>query len=87
MFYVYVLQSKKDWSLYTGLTDNLRKRLIKHNSGKVFSTKHHMPLQWIYIEICRNREDAKKRERYLKTGPGKRYLKYRLRHYFKQSNQ
>lgn len=83
MFYVYVLQSKKDGKLYTGFTDNLHKRLLKHNAGKVFSTKSRRPLRCIYAEICANKDDARQRERYLKTGIGKRYIKQRLSHYFK----
>ena len=82
MFYVYVLKSMKDDNLYTGFTDNLRKRLIKHNAGKVFSTKSRRPLRCIYTEVCLNDEDAKAREKYLKTGIGKRFLKQRLYYYF-----
>lgn len=83
MFYVYILQSQKDGQLYTGFTNNLRKRLLKHNTGKVFSTKSRLPLWCIYVEICLNEKDAKQREKYLKTGTGKRFIKGRLRNYFK----
>lgn len=83
MFYVYILQSLKDSKLYTGFTDNLRKRILKHNLGKVFSTKTRRPLKLIYLEICFNKQDAKQREKYLKTGIGKRFIKNRLKYYFK----
>jgi len=83
MFYVYVLQSMKDYNLYAGFTNDLRKRLVKHNAGKVFSTKSRRPLRCIYTEVCLNDEDAKAREKYLKTGIGKRFLKQRLYHYFR----
>jgi len=83
MFYVYILQSLKDGKLYTGFTNNLRKRLIKHNDGKVFSTKSRRPLRYIYTEICLNEDDARQREKYLKTGIGKRFIKQRLYNYFK----
>ncbi|MEK7212202.1 MAG: GIY-YIG nuclease family protein [Patescibacteria group bacterium] len=82
MFYVYVLKSVKDGKLYTGFAPNLRKRLTKHNDGKVFSTKNRRPLKCIYVEICLNKEDARSREKYLKAGAGKRFLKQRLYYYF-----
>ena len=84
MFYVYILQSQKDGELYTGFTDNIRKRLLKHNLGKVFSTKSRRPLKLIYCEVCLNKKDVKQREKYLKTGIGKRFIKYRLKNYFQQ---
>lgn len=82
MFYVYILQSMKDKQLYIGFTDNLRKRILKHNTGKVFSTKSRRPLKLIYFEVCLNERDAKQRERYFKTGIGKRFIKNRLKNYF-----
>ena len=81
MFYIYVLQSEKDKKMYTGLTKNLRKRFEEHNSGKVFSTKNRGPFKLIYYEACLNEDDATNRERYLKSGMGKRYLKNRLKRF------
>lgn len=81
MYYTYVIQSKKDKKWYTGSTNNLRKRLIEHNSGKVTSTKNRGPFILIYYEACLNEQDARCRERYLKSGMGKRYLKNRLRRF------
>ena len=82
MFYVYILQSKKDNEVHIGFTNNLEKRILKHNLGKVFSTKARRPLKLIYTEICLNEKDAEQREKYLKTGLGKRFIKQRLKHYF-----
>ncbi|MDP3794970.1 MAG: GIY-YIG nuclease family protein [bacterium] len=84
MFCVYVLESDKDGKSYTGFTKNIRQRLAKHNAGKVFSTKSRLPMRCIYIECCLNEQDARQRERYLKTGMGKRFIKQRLRHYFER---
>ncbi len=81
MFYTYLLKSKKDNSLYTGSTSDLRKRLKEHNTGKSNYTKKHMPYEVIYYEACLNEEDARSRELYLKSGMGKRYLKNRLRRF------
>ncbi len=79
MYYTYVLKSEKDRRFYTGVTNDLRKRLSEHNKGIVKSTKYRMPLRLIYYEACINKEDAYRRERYLKTGKGKRYLHNRLK--------
>ncbi|MFA7191751.1 MAG: GIY-YIG nuclease family protein [Candidatus Paceibacterota bacterium] len=78
MFYTYVLKSKKDGKLYTGYTNDLRKRLIQHNTGKSTSTKGRGPFVIIYYEACLDEHKARSRELYLKTGMGKRYLKNRL---------
>jgi len=83
MFYAYVLQSSKDGKLYTGFTNNFPKRILKHNLGKVFSTKSRGPLKLIYLEICLNQKDARQREKYFKTGAGKIFIKQRLKYYFK----
>jgi len=81
MNYVYVLRSLKDGGLYTGWTNNLRKRFKEHNDGKVKSTKGRCPFILIYYEACINRLDALDREKYLKSGMGKRYIKNRLKRF------
>lgn len=81
MFYTYVLRSKKDGKWYTGSTNDLRKRFKEHNSNKVSSTNSRGPFELIYYEACRNQQDAFVREKYLKTGMGKRYLKNRLKRF------
>ena len=78
MYYVYVLQSDVDNNLYTGSTPDLKKRFAKHCNGQVKSTKARRPLRLIYYEACLEKDDAIKREKYLKTGMGKRYLRNRL---------
>ena len=78
MFYTYLLRSKIDGHLYTGSTNDLRKRLKEHNLGKSNYTKKHVPFEIIYYEACKSEEDARSRELYLKSGMGKRYLKNRL---------
>jgi putative endonuclease len=67
--------------LYTGYTRNLRKRVSEHNNKKVFSTKGRGPFRLIYYEACIDKDDAKAREVYLKSGMGKRYLKNRLKRF------
>jgi putative endonuclease len=81
-FFVYVLLSSKDGQFYTGYTKNLEQRMMQHQSGLVQSTKNRQPLKLIYWEGCLNQQDATRREKYLKSGSGKIYLRNRLRHYF-----
>lgn len=81
MYYVYVLLSLKDNRFYTGYTENLRNRLEMHSKGFVSITKNRRPLKLIYYEACLAQKDVLKREKYLKTTWGKRYLKNRLKSY------
>jgi len=81
MFYTYVIRSKIDGKYYTGATKDLRKRLNEHNAKKVFSTKHRAPFELIYYEACMDEIDARVREKYLKSGMGKRYIKNRLKRF------
>jgi len=79
--YVYVLKSEKDGMNYVGYTNNLKERLKCHNEGRVQSTKQRRPLTLVYFEGCLSQNDAVKREKYLKTAWGKRYIKNRLTGY------
>ncbi|MDZ7367689.1 MAG: GIY-YIG nuclease family protein [candidate division KSB1 bacterium] len=79
--YVYVLQSEKDKNFYVGFTKNLIQRLAAHNEGKVASTKNRVPFKLVYWEGCLHQNDATKREKYLKTAWGKRYIKNRIKFY------
>ena len=83
MHYVYVLLSEKDRKFYTGSTDDLKKRFHQHNRGHVPSTKARRPLKLIYYEASINEEDAFQREKYLKSGMGKKYIRNRIRGYLK----
>ena len=78
MFYTYVLKSQKDNELYIGWTDDLKSRIKKHNDGLVESTKNRKPLILVYYEACLNKDAAIAREKSLKTGFGRAYLKNRL---------
>jgi putative endonuclease len=82
MFYVYVLWSLKDHNFYVGYTSDLKKRFEAHNSGKVISTRSRKPFEIVYYEASRKEGDALRREKYLKSSYGKRYIKNRLREDF-----
>src|SRR3989344_8606984 len=81
MWYTYLIQSKNDKRWYTGCAADLRKRFKEHNKGLVSSTKGRGTFRLVYYEACFNRDDAFARERYLKSGMGKRYLKNRLKRF------
>jgi len=77
-FYVYVLESLKDGNRYIGYTVNMKRRIEEHNKGLTFSTKFRLPFKLIYFEGCLDKNDAKRREHYLKTTQGRRFLGLRL---------
>ena len=83
--YVYILKSSKNDDWYTGCTSDLRKRLDEHNDGKSRYTKTRGPYELLYYEASLNKEDAFARERYLKSGMGKRYIKNRLKTQLKEA--
>jgi len=76
--YTYVLLSRLDGRLYIGATGNLRERMKAHSDGHVRSTAHRRPFTLVSYEACLSADDAYRRERYLKSGRGGRYLKARL---------
>ena len=81
MYYVYLLLCEKDGKFYTGSTHDLKRRIAEHEAGSVKSTVRRKPLKLIYYEACLNETDARVRERYLKSGAGKKYLRNRLKRY------
>ncbi len=75
MFYVYILQSKKDDRFYIGYSANLKERVEEHSKGSVVSTKNRRPMVLIYYEAYRAEKDARVREIFLKTGQGREFIK------------
>ncbi len=74
-FYTYVLKSERNGQHYYGSCRDLDKRLARHNSGKVRSTKAFRPYKIIYFEQFESRSDAYKQELFFKTLQGNNYLK------------
>lgn len=74
-YFSYVFKSLKDNKLYIGWTTNLKDRLNKHNSDKIQSTKSRKPFELIYFEGRLDKKKAISREKQLKTGFGRKYLK------------
>ncbi len=84
MFYTYILLSEKDQKLYMGFTEDLKSRLGEHEIGAVVSTRERQPLKLVYYEACLDARDAIKREKYFKSGFGRRFLMNRLESYLRE---
>lgn len=81
-YYVYLLQSDLDQGLYIGFTAYLRRRLAEHQQGVSISTKSRRPWRLIYYEAYLQKLDAEGREKFLKSGAGRTFLKKQLRNHF-----
>jgi len=76
-YYTYVLRCA-DGKLYVGFTHDLRARVRTHQDGKVPTTCVRLPVKLVYYEACLSQAAAIAREKQLKTGFGRAYLKRRL---------
>ncbi len=74
MYYFYAIRSLKNNQTYKGISQNPATRLKEHNSGKTASTKPFRPFEMAYIEECKNRIEARKLEKYYKSGIGREKL-------------
>lgn len=82
MFYVYLLENINDKSWYIGYSSDLRRRLTEHNTGKGGkTTRQKKGWKLIYYEAYIVKEDAQRREVFLKSGSGRKYLKNQLVRY------
>ncbi len=79
MYYVYILQSKKDKGLYIGVTVDLKKRIKEHNKGESFATKGRKPFQLIHYQAFISKNDAINTEQYFKTTRGRQRINRMLK--------
>ncbi len=82
MYTVYILKSLKDLKTYAGYAENAENRLREHNLGKVKATKNRRPFVILYLENFQELAEAKRREKYWKSGAGRRKLKKYFREGF-----
>ena len=75
MFYVYVIRSEVDGRFYVGMCNDLERRITEHNGDKTFSTKGYRPWKLFFVEEYPSQMEARGRERFLKGGSGKEYIK------------
>jgi len=78
MYYTYVLRSHKDNNLYIVYSGDLIKRFKEHNDGLVNATRGRKPFDLIYYEACKDKKKAIEREKYFKTGFGRKFLNNRI---------
>ena len=72
--FVYVLRSGQDGSFYVGITSRLQRRVKEHNSGCSAATRSKRPWELLYSEPCDSHIEARRREKQLKSGGGRRWL-------------
>lgn len=77
-YYVYILLSQKDGSLYVGLTHDIKKRLKEHRDGLGNFTKGHLPYRIVFVSALPDKFIAARFEKYLKTASGKAFIRKRL---------
>ena len=75
MYWVYAISSIRRNYIYIGLTSDLDERISRHNNGYERTTKAYLPFRLIYSEKLNTRSEARVREKYLKSGIGKEFLK------------
>ena len=75
MYYVYAISSVNHNYIYVGMTQDIDKRVFRHNSGREKTTRFYRPFVIIYSEICKTRIEAREREKYWKSGIGKEKLR------------
>jgi len=78
MYYVYILESLKDRGHYVGITEDLKKRLLDHNSGSAKYSSNKKPFKIAWYCAFRNKAKALEFERYLKHGSGHAFAKKHL---------
>ena len=79
MYYVYAIKSTTRNYIYAGLTNDWERRLKEHNNGFSTATKPYRPFELLLLEELGTRVEARRREKYLKSGVGKEYLKQLLK--------
>jgi len=79
MFYLYILNNPTTDTFYIGSTNNLRKRLEQHISGKTRTTRILKTYNLVYYEKYKTDSEARNREKKLKSYKSKKYLKWLIR--------
>jgi len=75
MFFVYAIKSSIRQYIYVGFTNDFDRRFSEHNSGQNRTTKAYRPFELVVLEKYSTRIEARKREKFLKTGSGKELLR------------
>jgi putative endonuclease len=84
MYHVYIIESQKDFGWYIGFTSDLRRRFEEHNQHKNISTSSRGSFKLIYYEAYLDKRDTLGREKFLKSGAGRKFLKKQMKHYLEE---
>lgn len=79
MYFVYVISSSKKNYIYVGLTNDVSRRMDEHNKGYNKTTKPYRPFELKFQEKYSTRSEAREKEKYLKSGSGREFLKSLLK--------
>ncbi len=74
-YFTYILINEKRDRTYTGVTNNVERRLAEHNAGKVQTSKFYKPYVLFHVEEHDSLKSARNREIYFKSTSGRRELK------------
>jgi putative endonuclease len=77
-FYAYVIRSIKFGYVYKGHCQDLVARLKQHNAGMTLSIRKYIPFEVVYVEELESKTDAIRREKYLKSAAGRKFLKSKI---------
>ena len=87
MYYVYIIEDKISRSLYIGFTSDLKRRWSEHKNGRGGSTTSKMnDKRLIYYEAYTDKRDAVGREKFLKSGSGRKYINKQLKFHLATKN-
>ncbi len=75
MYYIYAISSKSRKYIYVGITNNINRRFNQHQDVRERTTAPYRPFELILKEVKMTRPEAREREKYLKSGAGKEWLK------------
>ena len=75
MYYVYILLNETKTRTYTGVADDVEKRLSEHNASRVKSSSPHRPYKVIHTEAFVTMSEARRREKFYKSTTGRRRIK------------
>lgn len=74
-YFVYILKSKIKEITYVGFTNDIERRVMEHNSGKLKFTRIYKPWEVVYLEEFYSKAEARKREKYFKSAAGRRLIR------------
>ena len=73
--YVYVLKRLQKNRYYVGLTGDIDRRFLEHDKGWVKTTRFFKPFKLVHVEFAVDRNEARKLEKFFKSGYGREVIK------------